>query len=786
MKSFKLKSSFTQNHAGVVRLRAALLAALCVAACGLLTAARGQGSAENVVWEHLVNTQATGNNLEKVSGQWDAGANSQQRITGSDGYVEFSVSMDKRMLVGLSNDTSDAVDYTQLKYTLNFWGDVLDIREGWENYYGWFPYEEGDVFRIAVEGGVVRYYQNGVLLRESTRPPSYPLVLDTALAAMGATVQNAVIYSGPPVRTDRGTYPEPALPTLPAAGGKFNDPTFGTEIMRVTDANDGQSNGTWYSFWPTFNCDNTRILARVNGGASAVYDFNPQTFTLGSKHTIPQVSSGLSFLGESATWSSSDPDILYGVTFYGSPQKLWAYDASTQTYSEVHDFSSDLASGEYLWQMTMSEDNTTFAFTIKSQSRNDPVGYLVYKKPPTNQILLKVADSTINEVSLDKTGRYLVVPLETPDAQGRVSLIRDLQTNTTDGLVDGSPDYAMGHGDFGHAISVGWDHYNNRYLRRSLATPHQFTEALDIGSYWQSSHLSLSGASDDWSLSGFYGGYELLNGNGLFQRELVLIKNDGTKFRRLLHHRSFFETTQGVYNYWAAPRPNLSRDGGYVAFSSNWGGSSREDLFVARITPGSTSIPDTTATPPSNGTLPSPWARQDIGDVGTAGASGYGGGVFSLYGAGTQIWGGADSLHFVYRQLSGDCDVVARVTGIDFGNPGATAGVMVRESLSAGSRHAYVGLSRQLELFLAYRTATDNNTASQSAGNVTSFWMKLTRRGNVFTAYKSADGISWQQFGTSQTIAMGTTAYAGLAVNSSDDSVLRQATFDNVSAGPPN
>jgi hypothetical protein len=173
-----------------------LAVALGTLAGGLFTEVRGQSSAQAVQWVNLVNTSAIGGTLQKTAGEWDAGANSQQQIGAAGGYVEFTVSMNHRMQVGLSNDTSAAVDYTQLKYTFNLWGTYFDIREGWSNAYGWWPYQPGDVFRIAVEGDVVRYYRNGVLLRESTRTPSYPLVLDTALSAMGATVQNAVISNG--------------------------------------------------------------------------------------------------------------------------------------------------------------------------------------------------------------------------------------------------------------------------------------------------------------------------------------------------------------------------------------------------------------------------------------------------------------------------------------------------------------------------------------------------------------------------------------------------------------
>jgi len=66
-------------------------------------------------------------------------------------------------------------------------------------------------------------------------------------------------------------------------------------------------------------------------------------------------------------------------------------------------------------------------------------------------------------------------------------------------------------------------------------------------------------------------------------------------------------------------------------------------------------------------------------------------------------------------------------------------------------------------------------------------WMKLTRAGNTFTAYVSADGVTWTEV-LSKTLAINTSATAGLLVNSHNATTLGTATFDNVSftpGGPP-
>src|SRR2546423_1367869 len=121
------------------------------------------------------------------------------------------------------------------------------------------------------------------------------------------------------IKTDLAVYAEPPAPPLPAAGGKFLDPIFGTEIMRVTDEAGGGNAGTSYSYWPTFNCDSTRILVQRDGSTTGeIYDFDPVAFTLGAKHAIQNLPGGHVIRGEDAIWSARDPAILFAHTDLGT------------------------------------------------------------------------------------------------------------------------------------------------------------------------------------------------------------------------------------------------------------------------------------------------------------------------------------------------------------------------------------------------------------------------------------------------------------------------------------
>jgi regulation of enolase protein 1 (concanavalin A-like superfamily) len=186
-----------------------------------------------------------------------------------------------------------------------------------------------------------------------------------------------------------------------------------------------------------------------------------------------------------------------------------------------------------------------------------------------------------------------------------------------------------------------------------------------------------------------------------------------------------------------------------------------------------------------NSTLPSGWLNQDIGSVGIAGNASYAGGSFTVRGSGQWIWNTADGLHLAYQSLTGDGSIVARVGSLTGGSGTQSAGVMIRETLDANSKHAYAAFS-QAQIYFTNRTTTGGNTAAQSlTGKTLPYWVKLTRSGNTFSAAASADGVTWVQIGTPRTITMTATVYVGLAVNSGQNTALATATFDNVSISTP-
>ena len=82
------------------------------------------------------------------------------------------------------------------------------------------------------------------------------------------------------------------------------------------------------------------------------------------------------------------------------------------------------------------------------------------------------------------------------------------------------------------------------------------------------------------------------------------------------------------------------------------------------------------------------WLSADVGNVGQPGSDSRSGGSVSIHASGGDIWGNADAFRFVSMRLSGDGELAARVVGLENTDAWAKAGVMIRETLTAGSPFA--------------------------------------------------------------------------------------------------
>ena len=182
----------------------------------------------------------------------------------------------------------------------------------------------------------------------------------------------------------------------------------------------------------------------------------------------------------------------------------------------------------------------------------------------------------------------------------------------------------------------------------------------------------------------------------------------------------------------------------------------------------------------SPGQLPAPWADTDVGSPTPSGSASYGNGVYTVNGSGTDIWGTNDQFNYVYQPLAGNGTIVARVTSQTNTSSNAKAGVMIKQSTTAGSNYMMISTGPVGDVKVQYDFSGSAGGATYTFPNL---WMKLVSLNGKIIAYTSADGATWTQV-LSKTLAITSPATIGLFECSHKTGVIGTVTFDNVSFTP--
>jgi hypothetical protein len=402
----------------------------------------------------------------------------------------------------------------------------------------------------------------------------------------GGVKINPPVYSAPPLP-----------PPLPAAGHKFLDPTFGTEIMRVTDEHTaaGANGDSSYPYWPTFNKDSTRMIVRLPTiGQARFAKLNATSFTISSLMTPANSPDGGQPDWGEALWSGTNKETLIVHNVLG--RRFFLYNVATNSYNVLANLAKTLGVREYIYQASRSIDDDRIAFTIRrddsATNGNYPiVGFAVWRVS-TASLLCRVNTTDLNEVQIDKSGRYVlwVTEQNAGTAGANVFKVVDLDARpiSAKALTVDAPDYAMNH----YAVGTGKficgpiGYSGTAYLGltlRTLSAPHTYFTILQFSPAYfgavggSADHISWENDDESWFEVEHY---SKPGGSWYpFRDEIILVEaKTGGRVRRLLHHHSVFA------DYYDQPRSNISRDGRFIAFTSNWGGN-RRDLFIARIEP---------------------------------------------------------------------------------------------------------------------------------------------------------------------------------------------------------
>jgi hypothetical protein len=183
-------------------------------------------------------------------------------------------------------------------------------------------------------------------------------------------------------------------------------------------------------------------------------------------------------------------------------------------------------------------------------------------------------------------------------------------------------------------------------------------------------------------------------------------------------------------------------------------------------------------------------------------------GEIDVVAGGADIWGTSDQGHLTIGQRTGDFDVWARLDSLSrapLDNDGITkAGIMVRETLDANARKlhflgeppASVGGRDIMEagqrLTVAQATAawTGGNGNTGVPAGIPNAWLRIKRAGNLFTAYRSSNGVDWIQttyheVGFSNKVYVGLAATAHLPIAGANPTGTTLAKFRNVHVPNP-
>ena len=152
-----------------------------------------------VVWTAAAGVTVSGNSLTKTAPTTsvNTGTVSSHALAAGDGSVAFTVSeTNTSRMLGLSRPDTDR-GWRTLDFSFYLLSDqrlAIYERGVYRGYFGtYFP---GDVLRVGIDSGVVRYWRNGSLLYSSTAAPFFPLVVEAWLYTTGATLTDVVVSGG--------------------------------------------------------------------------------------------------------------------------------------------------------------------------------------------------------------------------------------------------------------------------------------------------------------------------------------------------------------------------------------------------------------------------------------------------------------------------------------------------------------------------------------------------------------------------------------------------------------
>jgi hypothetical protein len=401
-------------------------------------------------------------------------------------------------------------------------------------------------------------------------------------------------------------------PAIGAAGSIITDPAFGSRILRVTDNRSDPTPLDRSIYTPSsaeqnsWNKNSTMFYVSTSGGTFLLYDFVPSTMKA-RRAKNPN----LDWVGE-PQFSFGEANILYGLRHRVFEQ----YDTSRGRVSGINDPSKcvKLAAEDTGSTVTVSADDKRFMETLGPEQDEYYMVY-VYDRTQgcrwlntrTGEIggqwgpkgTISVPDRfLLHNARMSKSGKFVDM------RRGRSLIGQGWAVWEVDSMnVIVCPQACGGHHVLGYShiiTSPGMTHPMDLWLRPldhlEITTPIITALEPDKGP-WYDSHLSWNNVDPDDSAPVCFSTYQTANPNapgaaplvtGPWENEIDCAETDGKQSKVWRFAHTFSSARNG---FWSSPRGNVSQDGRFFMFTSDWedqlgktpDGQYRTDVFVVEL-----------------------------------------------------------------------------------------------------------------------------------------------------------------------------------------------------------
>jgi hypothetical protein len=383
-------------------------------------------------------------------------------------------------------------------------------------------------------------------------------------------------------------------------------------MLRVTD---GKSDSGLRAGFPfatpssaeqnSWNKDSTKFYVLAANGRKALFDFDPANMKV---HEIGIVDAP----GE-PEFSHSRANILYTINRAGFQE----YDTSQRRFTQIDDASKclRLEAADSAHSISVSGDDNRVMVVLGPRQDDNYIVY-VYDRAlgcrwfntRTGEIGGKwgpkgeasVPDRfTLHNARMSMSGKYIFMQRGGGTGAGRWWLIWDIETLKVAACTKGcSGHHVMG---YSHILgSSGISHPLDLWLRSLNDLDKNIPLVAELGQMplpWYDSHFSWNNVDPSDSAPACFSTYRPVNPDipgaplyvtGPWENEVDCVETDGKQSRVWRFAHTYSTARNG---FWSQPRGNVSQDGRFFMFTSDWqdqlgktgDGKYRTDVFIVEL-----------------------------------------------------------------------------------------------------------------------------------------------------------------------------------------------------------